>query len=985
MKTIYPKPCLWVGACFLLLGQFAQAQLIGLDNAYEISGAPILCTDDIFVTLEMYEPNSCTTYNSYSVSSYTGSNQISITINANYTPPPPDCFFNITYFTETAILGKLPPGIYTVKVLNVTPTTQFTIEVVSTSNCVEPSVIDVNHTCFGNNTVCGCNGVTYADGCTAFYKHGVTSWTNGACANPCVSNPVVPAIAGATTICTGASTTLTASATGSTSPYTYAWSNSASGATNTVSPAATTTYTVTVTSNAGCTATASRTVTVVPPIVVGNVNTNALTGTFTVSGGVPQTNGSNYASVIMSLQGNPGVTGTLTSAPFTHNEVVSFTAPQTGTYTVMVTDGNGCSGTGTVFVSIAVGGQDTIAPCIEWQKTLGGSGFDEAYSIQQTNDNGFVVTGYTNSNDGVVTGNHGSIDAWVIKLTVNGIIEWQKTLGGTGDDIFNCIQQTNDGGFVAAGSSTSNNGDVFGNHGSRDVWVVKLTATGIIEWQKALGGSGIEIANSIQQTIDGGFVIAGATTSNDGDVFGNHGSVDSWIIKLNTTGIIEWQKTLGGNDLDILNSVQQTNDGGFVAAGSTISNDGDVTGNHGGYDAWVIKLLSNGTIDWQKTFGVNNDDRANTIQQTTDGGYVVAGQNSTGYGNFWIIKLTVDGNIQWQKDFGGFNEEWAFSIHQSIDGGFVVTGRTASNDIYVLGNHGDRDVWAIKLTAIGNLQWQKTLGGSNLDEAFDIKQTSDNNGLIIAGYTESSDGDVTENNGNRDFWIIKLGTCSSPCTTVTTTADAGPNSLREAITCANTNPGPDTIRFDIPGAGPHSINLLSALPTITDDSTIIDASTQPNWTLGKIAVNGTSLGLQAALSVQNNTGFALYGLVMKNTPANAALELNDCNNFKIGAAGRGNAFYGNAESASANEAHQVVLQNVTNGFFQGNIIGLTENYIAPLIGYNTTGLAMEGLNIQIGGSRSLNEGNIFGRTYFGTILWDLGLPGNNFTPGNINI
>ena len=231
------------------------------------------------------------------------------------------------------------------------------------------------------------------------------------------------------------------------------------------------------------------------------------------------------------------------------------------------------------------------APAIEWQKCLGGTSWDYAKSIQQTSGGGFIVAGETWSNDGDVSGNHGIVDSWIVKLNSSGDIIWQKCFGGTDDDVAFSIQQTSDGGFIVAGYTSSNDGDVSGNHGGGDYWVVKLDSSGTIQWQKCLGGTDNDEAKSIQQTSDGGYIVAGETWSNDGDVSGNHGNSDYWVVKLNSSGDIEWQKCLGGTVKDIAKTIQQTSDGGFIVAGYTNSNDGDVSGIHGDYyDFWVVKL-----------------------------------------------------------------------------------------------------------------------------------------------------------------------------------------------------------------------------------------------------------------------------------------------------------------------------------------------------------------------------------------------------------
>ncbi|MCL2011067.1 MAG: hypothetical protein FWG71_11075 [Synergistaceae bacterium] len=359
------------------------------------------------------------------------------------------------------------------------------------------------------------------------------------------------------------------------------------------------------------------------------------------------------------------------------------------------------------FLLLFAASSGAAAPDIEWQKTLGGSGYDRAQSIQQTNDGGFIVAGYTNSNDGDVSGNNGGLwDAWVVKLDSAGEIEWQRCLGGSRDEIAYSIQQTSDGGYIVAGFTNSNDGDVSGNNGGEDAWVVKLDSAGGIEWQRCLGGSGSDGASSVQQTSDGGFIVAGATYSNDGDVSGNNGNLDAWVVKLDSTGGIEWQRCIGGYKEDHAYYVQQTSDDGYIVAGFTESNDGDVSGNNGGWDAWVVKLDSAGGIEWQRCIGGSEEDHAYYVQQTGDGGYIFAGS-------------------------------------------------TRSNDGDVSGNNGSRDAWVVKLGSAGEIEWQKCIGGSQWDEAFSIRQTSDG-GFIVAGYTQSNDGDVSGNNGEGDAWVVKL-------------------------------------------------------------------------------------------------------------------------------------------------------------------------------------------------------------------------------------
>jgi hypothetical protein len=406
------------------------------------------------------------------------------------------------------------------------------------------------------------------------------------------------------------------------------------------------------------------------------------------------------------------------------------------------------------------------APAIEWQKSFGGSTIDEAKSVQQNTDGSYIIAGYTQSNNGDVTGNHGNSDYWVVKLATTGYIQWQKTLGGTGDEYAYSIQQTSDGGYIVAGYTNSNNGDVTGNHGNNDYWVVKLSDAGIIQWQKTFGGTQNDYAYSIQQTRDGGYIVAGSTSSNDGDVTGNHGGSDMWILKLSATGNIQWQKALGGTYGDAGYSIQQTTDGGYIAVGFTASSDGDVINHIGALDDWVVKLTNTGTIEWQKSLGGTASEIANSVEQTSDGGYIIAGitrsydGDVTGYhgGNgydYWIVKLSGMGIIQWQKTLGGTEDDYTWSIKQTMDGGYVVGGSSLSNDGDISGNHGNYDFWVVKLSNTGAIQWQKTLGGNFSEFGLSIQVTSDG-GSIVAGSSGFVSGDVTTNQGSSDCWVVKL-------------------------------------------------------------------------------------------------------------------------------------------------------------------------------------------------------------------------------------
>ena len=367
------------------------------------------------------------------------------------------------------------------------------------------------------------------------------------------------------------------------------------------------------------------------------------------------------------------------------------------------------------------------AGSLSWNKLLGGDFSEYAFSIQQTTDGGYIVAGTsTSSANGDVTGtNHsaGDADYWIIKLDGTGNIVWNKLLGGSLTELAYSIQQTTDGGYIVAGESTSSaNGDVTGaNHGNRDYWIVKLDGSGNIVWNKLLGGTGNDIAYSIQQTTDGGYIVAGTSTSSaNGDVTGtNHGVPDYWIVKLDGSGIIVWNKLLGGANSEVTKSIVQTTDGGYIVAGYSISSaNGDVTGTtHGAYDFWIVKLDGSGNIVWNKLLGGSLSEFAYSIQQTTDGGYIVAGYSNTlangdvsgvnhGGNDYWIVKLDGSGNIEWNKLLGGSGNDIAYSVQQTADGGYIVAGTSTSsaNADVTSSNHGaGTDFWIIRLDANGNI------------------------------------------------------------------------------------------------------------------------------------------------------------------------------------------------------------------------------------------------------------------------------------------
>ncbi|MRT16973.1 T9SS type A sorting domain-containing protein [Vitellibacter sp. q18] len=359
-------------------------------------------------------------------------------------------------------------------------------------------------------------------------------------------------------------------------------------------------------------------------------------------------------------------------------------------------------------------------------------------------------------------------------------INWQNTIGGNAREGSRTIQQTSDGGSIIAGVSESNaSGDKTENsQGEDDLWIVKLNSVGALEWENTIGGSAMEIiqshGTSIQQTSDGGYIIGCNSNSNiSGDKTENsNGDFDFWIIKLNSSGEIEWQNTIGGSNVEIFGSIINTSDGGYILGGSSNSNiSGDKNENSkGSEDYWVLKLNSSGNIEWQKTIGGNAADQLEELKPTADGGYILGGWSISGISgdkseapigawDYWIVKIDSSGNIEWENTIGGDDVEYFSQIFQTNDGGYILSGDSLSN---ISGDksensNGENDFWIIKLNNLGEIEWENTIGGSDLDSrptAFPAEE----GGYIVAGSSWSNiSGDKTENSkGEQDIWILKL-------------------------------------------------------------------------------------------------------------------------------------------------------------------------------------------------------------------------------------
>lgn len=426
-------------------------------------------------------------------------------------------------------------------------------------------------------------------------------------------------------------------------------------------------------------------------------------------------------------------------------------------------------------------------PKIEKQKTIGGNLFDELSNIMQS-EKDIIVTGFSNSDisSDKTENSRGGYDYWIMKLDTSFNIIWQKTIGGANEDRLYSSYYVNENKYVVCGGysySDSSFEKTQNSKGFSDYWIVVVNTEGEILWQKTIGGSAYEFLKSVIPTKDNGILLAGYSNSNiSGDKTENnfneplYNYSDYWIVRLDSNGNILWQKTIGGSDNDEVSASLATQDGGFIIGGTSKSSiSGNKTSNtYGGGDYWVVRLDSIGNTLWQKNYGGSGNETLYRILHSESNGFYLIGTSTSGIsGNkttaskgsvdIWVIKIDSVGNILWQKSIGGNGLDYVYDAQPSTNGIIIGSGTmTGVNGDKTEASKGMFDGWFFKLNSYGDIQWQKSIGGINDDRIYSILNTK--NGGHILGCLSNSDSSADKNEnsrGNYDYWMIKLNANAS--------------------------------------------------------------------------------------------------------------------------------------------------------------------------------------------------------------------------------
>ncbi|MBK9525306.1 MAG: T9SS type A sorting domain-containing protein [Bacteroidetes bacterium] len=539
-----------------------------------------------------------------------------------------------------------------------------------------------------------------------------------------------------------------------------------------------------------------------------------------------------------------------------------------------------------LLISMISEGIASAPPILNWQKCLGGSSQDMPVKIIRSQDGCILMLGSSSSIDGDIASSHGANDLWLTKTDSSGTLLWQKTYGGSNSDIGTGIIELTNGDLILSGYTASHDGDISQHHGNFDAWVIRTTSSGVLIWEKTFGGSLVDLCYAMIPTSDGGILIGGGTYSSDGDLSLSHGDQDFWLLKLDVSGNIIWQQSLGGSGLDVCYAIDETSSNEIIACGSSNSNNGDVIGQHGGSDFWVVKLSCNGTMLWNQCYGGSDQESALALTCTPNQEILITGYSKStdgdlhenfGYNDIWAILIDdQNGDIQNQKVFGGTGTDISFAAISTMDGGFILAGGSTSVDGNITGNHGMEDIWLAKLDQNLNLEWEKSYGGSNNERPSCLIQSTDG-GYLFSAYTYSNDGNVNGNHGSSDYWIVRLS-CTNPQSIFSTPYD----SLCVGMTASFSNLSPlassytwisngleisrdENTSITLPATGMYYVSLVAQTCYASDTSTQLISAIDPPVVIITTRTNHLCAGDSILLSATR--GSSIIWNTGENTPS----------------------------------------------------------------------------------------------------------------------
>lgn len=422
-----------------------------------------------------------------------------------------------------------------------------------------------------------------------------------------------------------------------------------------------------------------------------------------------------------------------------------------------------------VFVKLVAFSQ---ASEIYWEHSYGGNHDDRANKIIQTADGGFLIVGHTHSVDGDIDMNNGLVDAFVVKTDAVGEIIWSRTYGGSDYDYGNATCIAHDGGYIIVADAESVDGDLTSNNGLADVWILKLDEFGEIVWQHSYGGSHNDTPKSIITTDDTGYIVMGTSQSNDGDIIGHHGAagnLDIWVAKFDQFGNLIWNMSYGSTSSDSAEDIICTQDGNYVIAAKSNGYDGDILTGYGDYDAKLLKISPDGELIWVKTFGGSWPDYGTAVIETQDGNLMVLADTQSddglvagylGITDIWVFETDADGNFLSGQAYGSMGIEAGSDLVAINENEFLVTVAATYEGEDIEFIYDGTDQWLFAIDSMGEIIWQKTIGGS-LQDSPHAAIKSDDGKIVIAGYTNSIDYDVTPTYTSYNVWTVKLSMCNT--------------------------------------------------------------------------------------------------------------------------------------------------------------------------------------------------------------------------------